>query len=334
MRIVREGTDASPVTLYDFEPTPDRFCEDVARGLAKPQKTLPSKYFYDERGAILFEQIMELDAYYPTRTETAILQEHAGEMAQRIGPHARLVEFGSGSGEKTWILLRQMRDLAAYLPVDISRAQLIEFAMRVTETFPDLEVVPICADYTATFRLPDPEVGRRRTIAFFPGSTIGNFAPDEAAAFLGRVRTLVADDGMLLLGLDLRKDPAIIEQAYNDPEGITADFNLNLLARINRECSADFDLEGFSHIAVFDDEASRIEMRLVSEKDQTVHFCPDPDCPDDPTEVHFREGEHILTEYSHKYDLESFRELAGGAGWEMEAVWTDPKQWFAVVLLR
>lgn len=332
MRIVQEGTDQKPITLYDFEPTPDRLCEDVVKGLGLEQKTLPSKYFYDDRGAELFERIMELDAYYPTRTETAILQRYAAEIAEQVGPRAWLVEFGSGSGEKTWILLRQLTDLAAYIPVDISRAQLIEFAMRVSDAFPDLHVVPVCADYTAGFALPSAEGEHERSVAFFPGSTLGNFEPDGARQFLGRVRKLVGPEGGMLLGLDLAKDPELIERAYNDPEGVTAEFNLNLLDRINRECGADFDPGGFEHTAVFDSEASRIEMRLVSRRDQTVRLAVDAD--GEPSEFRFVDGEYILTEYSHKYDLESFSELAGSAGWEVERVWTDDRRWFAVVMLR
>lgn len=332
MKIVREGTGAASVTLYDLEPTPDRICEDVFRGLSTRPKKLPPKYLYDEVGARFFEEIMDLEAYYPTRTETAILQQNASEIAERVGENARLVEFGSGSGEKTWIILRHLRKLAAYIPVDISRAQLVEFAMRVTEVFPGLAVLPVCADYTAELELPEPSGPVGPTVAFFPGSTLGNFEPSDARAFLRRVRKLVGPEGLMLLGLDLRKDPSIIEKAYNDPEGVTAKFNLNLLTRINRECGADFDVGSFHHYAFFDPVQSRIEMRLVSDRAQTVSLKCDPD-DDERCEIRFDPGEFITTEYSHKYDLNDFGEMTAAAGWEMKKVWTDERDWFAVILL-
>lgn len=333
MRIVEESAGSGSITLYDFEPPPDRLCEDVAAGLNTSPKKLPPKYFYDEKGAELFERITGLEAYYPTRTEVGILEQHADEMAARIGPQACLVEFGSGSGEKTWILLRHLISPAAYVPVDISRAQLVEFAVRVSATFPELPVLPVCADYTAEMQLPDATRTGGGTVAFFPGSTLGNFEPDGATAFLRRVRRLVGSDGGMLLGLDLRKDPQIIERAYNDPEGVTAEFNLNLLHRINRECRATFDVEAFHHYAFFDEGNSRIEMRLVSDRAQQVRLCADPDSDRNET-FDFGAGEHIVTEYSHKYDLDRFAGMAGIAGWTIDQVWTDEREWFAVILLR
>lgn len=333
LKVVQERVDGSSLTLYDFEPTPDTICDDVARGLSATPKTIPSKYFYDEIGARLFERITALDAYYPTRTESSILQRNAEEIAEEIGMGAALIEFGSGSGDKTWIVLRNLRSAVAYVPVDISRAQLVDFANRVVETLPGLRVVPICADYTADFILPPLPEKPRRCVAFFPGSTIGNFEPTEATAFLARVRRLVGVGGGMLLGLDLRKTPDIIEAAYNDPEGITADFNLNLLTRINRECGGDFDLSTFQHYAFFDESESRVEMRLISIVEQSVRLAPDPDEPDG-LEIHFDAGEHVITEYSHKYDLESFSNVARAADWEIERFWTDEREWFAVVLLR
>ena len=332
MKIVREGSSASPITLYDFEPTPDRICEDVVRCLSASAKKLPPKYFYDDTGARLFERIMELEEYYPTRTEIGILQSNAVEIAERIGADARLVEFGSGSGDKTWILLRHLISPEAYVPVDISRSQLVEFAMRVNEVFPALNVTPVCADYTGSFRLPPPEKEADRSVAFFPGSTLGNFERDDARQFLRRVRTLVGEGGGMLLGIDLRKDPEIMERAYNDSEGVTAEFNLNLLRRINRECGADFDLSTFHHYAFFDPENSRIEMRLVSDRAQSVTL-HDTD-PTDPVTFRFEAGEFITTEYSHKFELGSFEVMAAEAGWELEQVWMDERRWFAVVLLR
>lgn len=333
MRVVPSKRERAGFVLYDFEPTPDRICEDVTRGLTATPKRLPSKYFYDEVGAHLFERITELDAYYPTRTEISILERYGAEIARAVGEDAAIVEFGSGSGEKTWILLRHLESPVAYVPVDISRAQLVEFAGRVAGEMPELKVMPVCADYTVSFELPELPAEATRSVGFFPGSTIGNFEPAEAATFLRGVRKLLGDDGGLLLGIDLRKDPAIIELAYNDPEGVTAEFNLNLLARINRECGADFDPKAFEHLAFFDGAASRIETRIVSRAAQTVRVCPDPE-ETEPVEVRFEEGEFIITEYSHKYDLENFGRLAESTGWRIDRVWTDERDWFAVVLLR
>jgi dimethylhistidine N-methyltransferase len=333
VKIVEERTSDGSVTLYDFEPTPDRICEDVTRGLTADPKKLPPKYFYDEVGAKLFEDITHLEAYYPTRTETSILRAHAGEIADAMGPRARLVELGSGSGDKTWIILRSLDSPAAYIPIDISRTQLVEFSLKVSEAFPELSVAPVCADYTAELELPPSTGDVGRTVAFFPGSTIGNLEPAEAEQFLHRVRRLVGNGGGLVLGVDLKKDPGVIELAYNDPAGVTARFNLNLLSRINRECGADFDPAAFSHRAVFDQERSRIEMQLVSEFAQTVRLQPDLDSPE-YVDIDFRAGEYITTEYSHKYDLADFSRMADRSGWRVRAAWTDPRQWFSVLFLE
>lgn len=332
MRVIPTKRERSEFVLYDLEPAPDRLCEDVARGLRSLPGRLPSKYFYDDRGAGLFQQITELDAYYPTRTEIAILERNMVEIAAAIGPDAAVVEFGSGSGDKTWVLLRHLDSPVAYVPVDISRAQLVEFAGRVADELPDLLVMPVCADYTAGLQLPPLPDTARRSVGFFPGSTIGNFDTEETPIFLRRARQMLGPDGGLLLGVDLRKDPAIIELAYNDPEGVTAQFNLNLLTRINRECGADFEVSGFEHLAFFDDAASRIETRIVSKRAQTVRIgaCQDRD---EPSEIRFERGDYIVTEYSHKYDLESLGRLAEPAGWSIEQVWMDERNWFAVVLL-
>ncbi len=332
MKKVTEVVDGVTIVLYDLEPTPDRICEDVARGLSSVPRKLPSKYFYDTRGARLFHRITELDSYYPTRTELSILREHGAEIGERIGPRVRLVEFGSGSGDKTRILLGHLDSPATYIPVDISRVQLVEFAASVAKAFPRLRVVPVCADYTREFSLPANDEGAERCVAYFPGSTIGNFERAEAEAFLARVRRLVGPEGGLLLGIDLLKDRETIERAYNDPEGVTAEFNLNLLRRINRECGADFDPGGFRHEAFFDEGVSRIEMRLVAVRDQVIHIHPEPERPG-VTSFRFAAGDYITTEYSQKYDLEGFTLTAERAGWRVAQVWTDPASWFAVALL-
>jgi L-histidine Nalpha-methyltransferase len=333
LKIIEERSAGGTVTLYDFEPTQDRICEDVARGLTSAPRKLPPKYFYDEAGAKLFEKITTLEAYYPTRTEISILRDHAAEIAAAIGPDARLVELGSGSGDKTWIILRSLESPAAYVPIDISRTQLIELAMKVSDAFPELRVTPVCADYTAELELPPSGSDTSRTVAFFPGSTIGNFEPADAERFLKRIRRLVGRDGGLVLGVDLRKDPKVIELAYNDPEGVTAKFNLNLLNRINRECGADFEVEAFSHRALFDRKSSRIEMQLVSGRSQTVRLRPDP-AEAETIEVSFGAGDYITTEYSHKYDIDSFGSMAARAGWKIREAWKDPREWFSVLLLE
>jgi len=329
--VTPEAVALGAVTLWDLHPPPERLREDVVRGLSARPRKLPPKYFYDERGALLFEKITRLEAYYPTRTELGILERRVGEMAHAIGPGARVVEFGSGSGLKTRILLRHLEDPVVYLPVDISRAQLVRFALSVADEFPELEVFPVCADYTAEWVLPPREKPARRNVAFFPGSTIGNFERHEASAFLARVARLCGPGGALLIGVDLHKDTAVLERAYDDPEGVTARFNLNLLARINRECGTDFDLEGFRHHAFYDETRRRIEMRLVAERDLEVEL---PCDGSGSLRFRFAAGDFITTEYSHKYTPEDFGGLAAAAGWSVERMWSDERGWFGVWLLE
>jgi dimethylhistidine N-methyltransferase len=313
------------VTLYDYEPTADDVAGEVLRGLASPDKTLPCKLFYDARGSELFEQICTLDEYYPTRTELGILQEYGRQMAALIGPRVRLAELGSGSSTKTRLLLDRLADPAAYVPIDISRVQLLEAATALAADYPDLPVLAVCADYTQPFELPEPPTPAARTVAFFPGSTIGNLEPPDAARFLRRIAKWCGRGGGLLLGVDLKKDRAILEPAYDDSRGVTAAFNLNLLERINRELGADFQLDGFRHRAVYNDDRGRIEMHLDSLRPQTVHLLGH--------DVHFAEGETIDTEHSYKYDVEVFERLAGRTGFEMVRVWTDPRRLFGVLYL-
>src|SRR5262249_3727052 len=219
------------VTLYDYEPTPDNFREEALKGLLKSAKTLPCKFFYDERGAQLFEDICRVEEYYPTRTETAILARRAGEIGALIGPRCRLVELGSGSSTKTPLLLDALVDPVAYVPVDISRTQLVESATAIAERYPRLEVLAVCADYTQELALPEPKMPPARTVAFFPGSTIGNLEPNDAEAFLRRIASWCGPGGGLVIGVDLKKDHATLEAAYNDGAGVTAAFNMNLLER-------------------------------------------------------------------------------------------------------
>lgn len=299
---------------------PARTVRDLAlAGLLADPKTLPPALFYDAAGARLFEQICELPEYYVTRTEVAILAAHAGEIAELAGPGAALVEYGSGAGVKVRHLLDQLEAPTAYVPVDISREQLVRVAAERAVQYPAVPVRPVWADYTRPFELPPLPRGARR-VAFFPGSTIGNFHPTEAAAFLRRVRHTVSAGGALVLGVDRRKDPAVLHAAYNDAAGVTAAFNLNLLARLNREIGAQFDLDAFRHVAFFNDAASRIEMHLESVRDQTVCV--------GGVSVAFRAGETIHTECSYKYDEQRLDALVRAAGFRVERLWTDPNRWF------
>ena len=304
----------------------ERFLEDALAGLRSRPKTLPCKYFYDTEGSKLFEQICALPEYYPTRTELSILRAHASEMARCIGASALLVEYGSGSSTKTRLLLDRLAEPAAYVPVDVSREHLHETALALQLDYPKLEVLPVCADFTAAVRLPRPRRAPRRRAVYFPGSTIGNFEPDGAVALMAGVAKRVGPRGGFLVGVDLRKDPRILERAYDDAAGVTAAFNRNLLARMNHELGADFDLSRFQHRAVWAPGPGRIEMHLVSKVAQRVHVGGVP--------IRFAPGETICTEHSHKYTLPGFAELARRAGLAVRRVWTDPAGWFSVQYLE
>lgn len=293
-------------------------------GLALPRKTLPSKLFYDAAGAELFERICELDEYYLTRAELSILRARAGEISARIGPGAAIVEFGSGAGVKARLLLDAMDAPAAYVALDISREQLDRVAAELSVEYPDVAVLPVCADYTMPLTVPDlPQ--RARRLGFFPGSTIGNFHPAEAAAFLRRVRRTLGQDGALLLGIDRPKTACVLHAAYDDSEGITAAFNLNALRRLNREFSADFDLEAFRHRAVWNDRASRVEMHLESLAPQTVQVAGQ--------RFTIAEGETIWTESSYKYDESRLDKLVAEGGFRIDKLWSDEGERFWVALL-
>lgn len=291
----------------------------VMHGLQSAAKSLPPALFYDAAGAALFEQICEQPEYYPTRTELAILDRHAADLAAHAGPRVALVEYGSGAGTKVRYLLDALDRPVAYVPVDVSAEQLVEVAAERAEQYPSLRIAPVCADYTRPFALPDL-TGASRRVAFFPGSTIGNFHPDDAAAFLRSVRHTVGDDGGLILGVDRRKDPAVLHAAYNDRAGITAEFNLNMLARLNRELDADFDLDAFRHVAFFNDAESRIEMHLESTTDQTVQV--------DGVEIAFEAGETIHTECSYKYDEPRLTALLESCGFSIRALYSDDRDYF------
>ncbi|MEM6331767.1 MAG: L-histidine N(alpha)-methyltransferase [Planctomycetota bacterium] len=300
-------------------PTADLVAEAVA-GLSEPQPTLPCKLFYDQAGSDLFDRITQLDAYYPTRTELAIMADHAADMANAIGPEAMIVELGSGSSAKVHHLLDALADPVAYAPIDISRQHLLDSAARLAADYPGIDVLPVCADYSQPLDLPAPARTPRKCVAYFPGSTIGNFRADEAAAFLDRIATLVGPGGGLLIGTDLRKDPAVLTRAYNDELGVTAAFNRNALTHLARLAGVEIDTHAFRHEATWNDAKSRIEMHLVAERPVTLEL----------GEQRFvlTEGATIRTELSHKYTPKSFDLIA--RSFAPIATWTDERDWFAV----
>ncbi|MBX9841733.1 MAG: L-histidine N(alpha)-methyltransferase [Xanthobacteraceae bacterium] len=300
------------------------FAADVITGLSATPKRLSPKYFYDRAGSELFERITALPEYYPTRTEIGILTERAQDIARLLPAGAALVEFGSGASTKTRIVLHEAKSLAAYVPVDISAEFLRQQAETLRREFPDVAMLPVAADFGKPFDLP-ASVHELPRAGFFPGSTIGNFEPHEASAFMRHAARVLGRGSILIVGVDLVKDTQVLQRAYNDSQGVTAAFNLNLLERINRELGAKIDVATFEHHAFFNRERSRIEMHLASHKRQRIRICGE--CVD------FRAGETIHTENSYKYTVESFGALARGAGWSSTAVWTDPKQYFSVHVL-
>ena len=301
---------------------PQKELRELIEGLSRPEKMISPKYFYDERGSKLFEEITTLPEYYPTETELGIMRDNIEEMADLIGPQASLIEFGSGSSLKTRILLEHLHEQAVYVPVDISEDHLHETAEQIRADFPELEVLPVVADFTHPFALPNPTVMPLRNVVYFPGSTIGNFTHADAHELLQVMYQEAGENGALLIGVDLQKDPAIIERAYNDSAGVTAEFNLNMLRHINREFGSDFNLDAFSHSAEYNRSEGRIELRLISGEWQQVSL--------GDQEFVIEEDEAILTEYSHKYTLEGFARMAARAGFTVEKVWTDEEQLFSV----
>lgn len=320
-------TSCLPASI-DEAPACAGFLSEVVRGLSQTRKSLPCKFLYDDEGSRLFSEICELEEYYPTRIEDQILRDNIFEIAGLIGNGCRLVEFGSGTSAKTRHLLTYLPKMASYVPIDISGAQLRESAGQLAREFPHLEICPVEADYCELSGLPLSGANRKpdRTVAFFPGSTIGNFEPHEAVRFLRNVASICGIGGGLLIGVDRKKDRQILEPAYNDRKGVTAKFNLNILVRANRELGADFDLKSFRHHAPYVEELGRIEMRLVSTCPQTVHI--------DSRDFGIEAGECITTEYSYKYTLPGFAGLALKAGFELVKSWEDDNQLFSVLFLR
>jgi dimethylhistidine N-methyltransferase len=317
--------DSAHFAYYDLKPARDSFLEDVLRGLSLERKALPPKYFYDERGSDFFEAICEQPEYYLTRTELAMLAGSAGEIAQLAG-ECSVVEFGTGSGRKTQILLEALAP-RAYLAIDIACEQLRSAMRALARKFPGVRVAGVCADYSAPLGLPlREELGEGRRLVFFPGSTIGNFLPQEALEFLRMTRRVAGSLGALLIGVDLEKDARVLNAAYNDAAGVTAAFNLNLLERINRELGADFDVAAYTHRAFYNADERRIEMHLVSARDQEVRLAGHT--------FRFRAGETLHTESSYKYSVDAFQALAHAGGFASRRCWTDSKGLFSIHLLE
>jgi dimethylhistidine N-methyltransferase len=320
------SNDENLQDLTDVSPELAVMRREVVSGLGATPKYIPSLYFYDDTGSELFEQITDLPEYYLTRTEVSIMAEHAAEMAEVMGPGVRLVELGSGAAIKVGHLLEHLPELAAYVPVEISADHMMEASGRIAAEFPDVEVLPVCADFSMPFELPETSRPVRSNVAYFPGSTIGNFPAQMAEDLLGLMSRQMGPGGGMLIGIDLVKPVDIIEPAYNDAQGITSAFTLNLLTRLNRELHMDFDLDAYSHRSEWVPERSRIETFIISARDQTVHL--------GDASFEFGAGERMLVEYSHKYTVDGFSALASANGFRVEKVWTDPEDLFAVVFMR
>jgi L-histidine Nalpha-methyltransferase len=312
--------------FHDLAPGEESFRDAVLGGFRCARKRIPCKFFYDARGSALFEAICRLPEYYLTRTEIAILEDNSADIAAHMGPTCRLIEFGSGASQKVRILLEALDRPAAYVPVDISREHLRDAAASVAEDFPSVPVIAVCADYTRPFLLPPlPGAGGKR-VGFFPGSTIGNFEPDAAVAFLANYASILGPRGEMLIGVDLKKDPEILDAAYNDRAGVTAAFNLNLLERVNRELDADLDIDRFEHVAFYNEAEGRVEIYIRSLVAQEARIAG--------AGFHFAEDELIHTEYSYKYSVPEFRALAARAGFRPVDTWTDPAELFSVHYFR
>lgn len=315
----------TPALRYSDSQRPTRadLLMDVLNGLSAPYKRLPPKLFYDARGSRLFEAICETPEYYPARTEAHILRRDAPQIAAAVGPDCLLIEPGSGAMDKVRLLLQALRP-AAYVPLDISGEHLRAAALALAAAHPWLPIHAVCLDYSQgldSLDWSELPTGRKKVV-FFPGSTIGNFEPADAAAFLRQVARLVGPEGGLLIGVDLKKDPDQLHRAYNDAQGMTREFNMNLLRRLNAELSTNFDIDGFYHYAYYHARRSRVEMHLVSRRAQEIRL--------GPQRLRLADGESIHTENSYKYTVEEFQALAGAAGFRAAGCWTDPAGWFSV----
>lgn len=317
MSRVNTGT----VRWYDFQPKSESFSDLVLEGLRNPYKELSAKLLYDQRGSELFEAITTLPEYYLTRTEIGILETYRDEMIALMGDNSVLLEYGSGNSVKVRFLLDRMKRIAAYMPIDISKTALKQSVHTLSFDYPSLNIIAVCADYTRPFELPEGHLTGNR-IVFFSGSTIGNFEPIMAKSFMQQTRQIIGPNGGLLIGVDLKKDPAILHAAYNDRQEVTASFNLNVLRRINRELHANFNLSQFSHLAFYNQDRGRIEMHLKSMCDQTITVSGE--------RIQFLKGETIHTENSYKYSIEEFQTLAKNAGLHASKVWMDSKQLYSM----
>ena len=319
--------DARPaVAFHDLVPDEDSFRETVLAGLSRDPPAIPCKYFYDARGSALFERITRLPEYYPTRTEIVILEDNAAAIAAQMGRHCRLIEFGSGASRKVRILLEALDQPAAYVAVDIARDQLRDAVTVLAADFPRLPVMAVCTDYTRPYELPPLPGFEGKRVGFFPGSTIGNFEPNDAIGFLANCARILGRGGEMLIGVDLKKDLDVLNAAYNDSAGITAAFNLNLLVRINRELDADIDLDRFAHYAFYNPAEGRIEIYVKSLANQRVRIAG--------RSFRFNKDQLIHTEYSYKYTVAEFRDLAAQAGFQPVQTWTDPSNLFSVHYFR
>ena len=302
------------------------FLDDVLRGLSSVSRSVPSKYFYDDIGSTIFDEICKLDEYYPTRVESEIMHRYGNEIACRLGANVRLIEYGSGSSLKTRILLDRLVDPCLYVPVDISNEHLSRMADTLATDYPLLSVAPVAADFTRPFEVPKSRFEARRTCVYFPGSTIGNFLQEEAIQLLADIADRCERGDGLLIGFDLRKDKDVLEKAYNDRAGVTAAFNKNLLHRMNSDLGANFDTRQFGHHAFFNDAAGRIEMHLVSLREQSVDIADHL--------FRFDRNETILTEYSQKYSISDFEQMTAQVGWQCKETWSDKRDYFAVMYLE
>ena len=308
--------------LKKFEPEKEDLIHEVLGGLAKPQKELPSKLFYDRKGSLLFDEICDLDEYYLTRTETSIMTENIDEICSVLGDNCLLIELGSGSSKKIRLLLTGLKNPAGYVPIDISEEHLLNSVQILARDYPRLRIYPISADYTQPFNIPEIEQNPSKKVIYYPGSTIGNFEPAYASEFLNRIACELEKGDGLLIGIDLKKKKKIIEDAYNDQKGVTAEFNLNMLERLNREIGSNFDLNNFEHLAFYNNEHGRIEMHLKSLKNQTVRV--------NGSSVRYIEGETILTEYSYKFSVGDFEELVSDS-YNLSKIWTDKENKFGIL---
>ena len=297
----------------------------VMKGLTGVRKELPSKLFYDKRGSILFDEITRLAEYYPTRTEMQILENNIVEIGALLGEGTVLIELGSGSSRKIRLLLDNIPGLAAYVPIDISKEHLLTSSANLSNDYPDLEILPLVADYTQEFNLPEINKPYDHISAFYPGSTIGNFKPEDAKSFLHRISDIIGRNGGMIIGVDLKKDKETLEAAYNDSRGVTAEFNLNILRHINNETGSDFNTENFQHLAFYNSDAGRIEMHLISKINQKISL--------NGSLIELKKDEDILTEYSYKYTSEEFESLIDEF-FEVRNVWTDSKNLFSIQYLR